>query len=67
MEIDKTTLNDLAVFNTEEEFSIFRYLDFTLTSNGKEQLKRNLLIPLQTIESIAGIQHTLGLIYGKCH
>jgi len=65
MEIDKTTLNDLAVFNTEEEFSIFRYLDFTLTSNGKEQLKRNLLIPLQRIESITGIQQTLGLILLK--
>ena len=48
MEIDKTTLTDLAVFNTEEEFSIFNFIDQTLTSNGKEQLRRNLRVPLNS-------------------
>ena len=52
MEIDKTTLNDLAVFNTEEEFSIFNYINQTLTSNGKEQLRRNLSTTLNSIEAI---------------
>ncbi|CAN5901858.1 MutS family DNA mismatch repair protein [soil metagenome] len=65
MEIDKTTLNDLAIFNAEEEFSIFNYLDQTLTSNGKEQLRRSLRTPLNCIEDINGIQQTLQLILEK--
>ena len=65
MEIDKTTLNDLAVFNAEEAFSLFKYLDYTTTTNGKEQLKTNLQTPLQTPEAINGIQETLKLILRK--
>ena len=65
MEIDKTTLTDLAIFNAEEEFSIFNHIDQTLTSNGKEQLKRNLSTPLNTIEAIAGVQQTLRLILDR--
>ncbi len=65
MEIDKTTLNDLSVFNTEEEFSIFNYLDQTLTSNGKEQLRKDLSKPLNTIEAITGVQQTLRTILNK--
>lgn len=65
MEIDKTTLNDLAVFNTEEEFSIFNYINQTLTSNGKEQLRRNLSTTLNSIEAINGVQGTLQLILKK--
>ena len=65
MEIDKTTLNDLAVFNTEEAFSLFKYLDYTTTTNGKEQLKTNLQTPLQTPDAINGIQETLKLILLK--
>lgn len=62
MEIDKTTLNDLSIFNNEEEFSVFNKLNYTRTSNGKEQLKQNLSTPLPTIEAITGIQRTLQLI-----
>ena len=62
MEIDKTTLNDLSVFNAEEEFSIFNYLNQTITSNGKEQLRKNLSTPLHSIESITGVQQTLRTI-----
>jgi len=65
MEIDKTTLNDLAIFNAEEEFSIFNYIDQTLTSNGKEQLRRSLRTPLNSIDDIRGIQQTLQLILQK--
>ncbi len=65
MEIDKTTLDDLSVFNTEEEFSIFNYLDQTLTSNGKEQLRKDLSKPLNTIEAITGVQQTLRTILNK--
>ena len=65
MEIDKTTLNDLSIFNVEEEFSVFNYLNQTFTSNGKEQLKRNLGTPLNSIEAINGVQQTLQLILQK--
>ncbi len=65
MEIDKTTLNDLSIFNSEEEFAIFNYLDQTLTSNGKEQLRKNLSQPLNSIEEISGIQQTLQLIINR--
>ncbi len=59
MEIDKTTLSDLVIFDREDEFSIFNKINFTVTSRGKEQLRRNLMTPLTTIEAISGIQQTL--------
>ena len=62
MEIDKTTLKDLAIFNAEEDFSVFNTINFTRTSNGKEQLKKNLRTPLSTAEAIAGVQQTIRLI-----
>ena len=65
MEIDKTTLNDLAIFNAEEEFSLFNKLNFTVTTRGKEQLKKNLSTPLSTVEAITGVQQTLRLIIKK--
>ena len=46
MEIDKTTLADLSVFNTEEEFSIFSKLDMCATVNGREVLYHNFCNPL---------------------
>lgn len=65
METDKTTLNDLAIFNAEEDFSVFSYLDSTHTSNGREQLKRNLASPLNGLEAIVNIQNTIRLIDTK--
>ncbi len=62
MEIDKTTLRDLSVFDHEEEFSIFQKLDFTLTVGGKEKLKYIFSKPLTSTEDINDIQHTLKLI-----
>ncbi|MBC7936048.1 MAG: DNA mismatch repair protein MutS [Rhizobacter sp.] len=65
METDKTTLNDLAIFNAEEDFSVFSYIDCTLTSNGREQLRRNLASPLNGMEAILNIQNTIRLIDQK--
>lgn len=65
MEIDKTTLNDLSVFNGEEDFSILSKLNHTLTTNGKEQLRITLATPLQKIEEIRDVQETLQLILRK--
>ena len=65
MEIDKITLNDLSVFNEDEEFSIFQKLDFTRTTGGREFLKRIFSRSLNTIETIRGVQDTLLLIQKK--
>jgi DNA mismatch repair ATPase MutS len=65
MEIDKTTLNDLSIFNGEEDFSILSRLNHTLTINGKEQLKKTLATPLQNIADIRDVQETLQLILHK--
>lgn len=40
MELDKTTLYDLAVFANEEEFSVFGKLNEAITSSGRDEFKR---------------------------
>ncbi|MEO5647268.1 MAG: DNA mismatch repair protein MutS [Chitinophagaceae bacterium] len=64
MEIDKTTLLDLSIFNHEEEFSIFHKLNFTRTTGGREKLMSNFSYPLKDLDSIIGIQHTIKTIRG---
>ena len=65
MEIDKTTLLDLSVFNPEEEFSVFHKINCTITSNGEAQLRINLSAPLQNIESIQDVQQTIRVILAQ--
>ena len=65
MEIDKTTLADLVIFDREDEFSIFNKINFTVTSRGKEQLKKNISSPLPNIEAIKDVQQTLLYILSK--
>ncbi len=65
MEIDKTTLTDLSVFNNEEEFSIFNTLDFTRTTGGREKLRQAFSKSLNSIEAIKGIQETIQAISQK--
>jgi DNA mismatch repair ATPase MutS len=65
MEIDKTTLNDLAVFSNEEDFSVFQKLNRTRTSSGKEQLKKNLSMPLPSAAAINDVQQTIQFITRK--
>ena len=62
MEIDKTTLNDLSVFNHEEEFSIFHKLDFTRTIGGREKLRYIFNKTLTSIEEVKGVQDTIKFI-----
>jgi DNA mismatch repair protein MutS len=62
MEIDKTTLNDLSIFDTEEEFSVFHKINLCRTSGGAEKLFKCFNNPLSTIEEITGVQKTLQLI-----
>ncbi len=59
MEIDKTTLADLVIFDREDEFSVFNKINFTTTSIGKEQLRKNLLNPLADAASVKNVQQII--------
>lgn len=59
MEIDKTTLRDLSVFNSEDEFSVFDKLNFTRTTGGRERLKKYFSQTLPDIHAIRQVQDTL--------
>ena len=63
METDKTTLNDLSIFDKEEEFSVFNRLDFTRTLGGRERLKQLFKKSFSAISSIRGVQQTLKAIH----
>ena len=65
METDKTTLNDLSVFEQEEEFSIFHKINFTRTVGGREKLRDILNKSLTDITSIKNMQKTLQLLINK--
>ncbi len=41
MEIDKTTLSDLSIFNAEEAFSVFNKLNFTVTAMARTSLQES--------------------------
>jgi DNA mismatch repair ATPase MutS len=59
MEIDKTTYNDLSIFQHEEEFSIFHRIDFTRTVQGREWLLKFFSNPLSDIKPIHETQQIL--------
>lgn len=59
MEIDKTTLEDLAIFNRDEQYSIFHRLNFTRTTGGSDQLKLLFQQPLPDIRAIRQTQEVL--------
>jgi len=61
MEIDKTTYEDLSVFNNEEEFSIFNKLDFTRTLSGHLRLQQYFTQPFSDLNRIHAIQKILAL------
>ena len=65
MEIDKTTLTDLSLLNTEGEFSVFHHLNRCRTVGGRDRLYENFNHPLISIEEIQGIQQTLQVILKK--
>ena len=62
METDKTTLNDLSIFNYEEEFSVFNKLNLTRTTGGREKLRQIFTKSLNDIEAINNVHKTLRLI-----
>ncbi|MEO8819676.1 MAG: DNA mismatch repair protein MutS [Ginsengibacter sp.] len=62
METDKTTLNDLSIFNSEDEFSVFNKLNLTRTTGGREKLRYLFNHSLSDIDSIKNVQETLKII-----
>src|SRR6185437_8043828 len=65
METDKTTLNDLSIFDSEDNFSVFNKLNFTRTTGGREKLRYIFSHSLSDIDSIKNVQETLKLILQK--
>ncbi|MEO8583188.1 MAG: DNA mismatch repair protein MutS [Flavitalea sp.] len=65
MEVDSTTYNDLHLFHPEEEFSIFRKLNFTKTAEGKEWLLNFFRNPFSDARLIVETQNIVKLIQLK--
>ena len=65
MQADKTTLNDLSIFHSEEEQSVFHHLDHTTTIGGREWLRHLLANPYSDLEKIQETQQLLKLILKK--
>jgi DNA mismatch repair protein MutS len=62
MQIDKTTFNDISIFHTEEEYSLFHRLNFTKTVGGKEWLRRFFTEPHHDLKRITGTQSIIKII-----
>ncbi len=59
MQVDKTTLQDISIFLTDETQSVFYYLNRTKTNGGREHLRRILSNPLNNIAAIEDVQKTI--------
>lgn len=59
MQVDKTTLSDLSIFDNDESQSIFHLLNFTQTNQGRNYLYYLLSKPQKTIAEIVDVQHTI--------
>jgi len=59
MQVDKTTLNDLAIFSHNEEQSVLHHIDFTRTVGGRECLRQLMGKPLKTLKEIDNTQQLL--------
>src|SRR5579871_2255980 len=62
MQIDKTTYEDLSLFNHEEEFSVFHKLNFTRTRGGRDWLFHYFNNPFSDLKHITETQNVLQLI-----
>lgn len=62
MRIDKTTLQDLSVFDKDENFSLFHKIDFTRTITGRSTLTKFFNSPLSSIDEILQVQEIISLI-----
>ena len=62
MQVDKTTLQDLSIFHSDEEQSVFHHLNFTQTNDGREYLRWILSKPLDDLDQIQDIQKSIQLL-----
>jgi DNA mismatch repair protein MutS len=62
MQIDKTTYDDLSLFEHEEEYSIFHKLNFTRTRGGRDWLLEYFNNPFSDLKRITETQKILSLI-----
>lgn len=65
MQIDKVTFNDLSIFSSDEESSVFHLLDRTRTVGGREWMRRIFRAPHTDIEQIVATQELLRRIMEK--
>ncbi len=56
MRVDSTTIQDLSIFHSEEDLSVFHHIDFTRTNGGKDSLKSFLQHPLNSLTHIKETQ-----------
>lgn len=59
MQIDDISFNDISIFHSDEDLSIFHKLNFTRTEGGKEWLRHYFSSPFRTMEEIIGTQNIL--------
>ena len=52
MQVDKITLQDIGLFDTEGSNGLITHLNFCKTNGGKEKLDQFILSPLASINSI---------------
>ena len=64
MQIDKTTLQDLSIFHSDEEQSVFHKLNFTQSNDGREYLRWILSRPLDDLQAIQDVQQTIQILIG---
>jgi DNA mismatch repair protein MutS len=67
MEVDNTSYNDLSVFHSEEELSIFHKLNFTKTEEGKDWLYRFFKSPFSDAKLIVETQNIIKRILDNEH
>ncbi len=59
MQVDKTTLQDISIFHSDETQSVFYWLNKTNTNGGREYLRHILSNPLDNIAAIKDAQQTI--------
>ena len=53
MLVDKITLKDIGLFDTDESEGLISHLNFCKSNGGKEQLDQYLAHPLNSIEALS--------------
>jgi DNA mismatch repair protein MutS len=65
MELDNITYNDLSLFQSEEQYSVFHKLNFTRTVDGKEWLLKFFKAPFSDLKKIRETQDIIRSVLSK--